>query len=146
MTVYRNWKIFCSPLGWAAHSPQPQIFCLARKGKINICNSFLHKYMLPIGCQSSCPGFEWALANAQNSGAAPVQLCLHLSVGIANKVYTEELKTRALWKQGWAKLVLIALERYSVALKCLTFNLRQKQGHLNVIRTNVLVCLGKLTL
>jgi hypothetical protein len=28
------------------------------------------------------------------------------------------------WKQGWAKLVLIALERYSVALKRLTFNLR----------------------
>ncbi len=27
-------------------------------------------------------------------------------------------------KQGWAKLVLIALERYSVALKRLTFNLR----------------------
>jgi hypothetical protein len=26
--------------------------------------------------------------------------------------------------QGWAKLVLIALERYSVALKRLTFNLR----------------------
>ncbi len=48
--------------------------------------------------------------------------------------------------QGWAKLVLIALERYSVALKRLTFNLRSKQGHLNVIRTNVLVCLEKLTL
>jgi hypothetical protein len=47
-------------------------------------------------------------------------------------------------KQGWAKLVLIALERYSVALKRLTFNLRYKQGHLNVIRTNVLVCLGKV--
>jgi len=28
------------------------------------------------------------------------------------------------WLQGWAKLVLIALERYSVALKRLTFNLR----------------------
>jgi hypothetical protein len=28
------------------------------------------------------------------------------------------------WEQGWAKLVLIALERYSVALKRLTFNLR----------------------
>jgi hypothetical protein len=27
-------------------------------------------------------------------------------------------------RQGWAKLVLIALERYSVALKRLTFNLR----------------------
>ncbi len=27
-------------------------------------------------------------------------------------------------EQGWAKLVLIALERYSVALKRLTFNLR----------------------
>ncbi len=27
-------------------------------------------------------------------------------------------------KQGWAKLVLIALERYSVELKRLTFNLR----------------------
>jgi hypothetical protein len=27
-------------------------------------------------------------------------------------------------EQGWAKLVLIALERYSVALKHLTFNLR----------------------
>ncbi len=27
-------------------------------------------------------------------------------------------------KRGWAKLVLIALERYSVALKRLTFNLR----------------------
>ncbi len=27
-------------------------------------------------------------------------------------------------KQGWAKLVLIALKRYSVALKRLTFNLR----------------------
>jgi len=27
-------------------------------------------------------------------------------------------------QQGWAKLVLIALERYSVALKRLTFNLR----------------------
>jgi hypothetical protein len=27
------------------------------------------------------------------------------------------------WHQGWAKLVLIALERYSVALKRLTFNL-----------------------
>jgi hypothetical protein len=26
--------------------------------------------------------------------------------------------------QGWAKLVLIALERYSVALKRLTFNLQ----------------------
>ncbi len=26
--------------------------------------------------------------------------------------------------QGWAKLVLIVLERYSVALKRLTFNLR----------------------
>ncbi len=26
--------------------------------------------------------------------------------------------------QGWAKLVLIALERYSVAFKRLTFNLR----------------------
>jgi hypothetical protein len=26
--------------------------------------------------------------------------------------------------QGWAKLVLIALERYSVELKRLTFNLR----------------------
>ncbi len=38
--------------------------------------------------------------------------------------------------QGLAKLVLIALERYSVELK---------QGDLNVIRTNVLVCLGKLT-
>ncbi len=49
-------------------------------------------------------------------------------------------------RQGWAKLVLIALERYSVALKRLTFNLRYKQGHLNAIRTNFLVCLGKLTL
>jgi len=29
-----------------------------------------------------------------------------------------------IYKQGWAKLVLIALERYSVALKRLTFNLR----------------------
>jgi hypothetical protein len=28
------------------------------------------------------------------------------------------------FEQGWAKLVLIALERYSVALKRLTFNLR----------------------
>jgi hypothetical protein len=28
------------------------------------------------------------------------------------------------YQQGWAKLVLIALERYSVALKRLTFNLR----------------------
>ncbi len=28
------------------------------------------------------------------------------------------------YRQGWAKLVLIALERYSVALKRLTFNLR----------------------
>jgi hypothetical protein len=28
------------------------------------------------------------------------------------------------YEQGWAKLVLIALERYSVALKRLTFNLR----------------------
>ncbi len=46
--------------------------------------------------------------------------------------------------RGWAKLVLIALERYSVALKRLTFNLRYKQGHPNVIRTNVLVCLGKV--
>jgi hypothetical protein len=27
-------------------------------------------------------------------------------------------------EQGWAKLVLIALERYSVALKRLNFNLR----------------------
>ncbi len=27
-------------------------------------------------------------------------------------------------EQGWAKLVLIAVERYSVALKRLTFNLR----------------------
>ncbi len=27
-------------------------------------------------------------------------------------------------QQGWAKLVLIALERYSVALKRLTFNFR----------------------
>ncbi len=43
--------------------------------------------------------------------------------------------------QGWAKLVLIVLERYSVALKRLTFNLRYRQGHLNVIRTNVIVCL-----
>jgi hypothetical protein len=44
--------------------------------------------MLPIGCQSSRPGFECAIAlvNAQNSGAAPVQLCLHLSVGIVNEV------------------------------------------------------------
>ena len=102
--------------------------------------------MLLIGSHSSRPGVECALRKAQKYGAAPLQLSSHLSVGIANKVYTEELKTRALWKQGWAKLVLIALERYSVALKCLTFNLRQKQGHLNVIRTNVLVCLGKLTL
>ncbi len=30
---------------------------------------------------------------------------------------------KALW-QGWAKLVLIALERYSVELKRLTFNFR----------------------
>jgi hypothetical protein len=32
--------------------------------------------------------------------------------------------SRKLRNQGWAKLVLIALERYSVALKRLTFNLR----------------------
>jgi hypothetical protein len=48
--------------------------------------------------------------------------------------------------QGWAKFVLIALERYSVELKRLTFNFRLKQGLLNVIRTNVLVCPRKLTL
>jgi hypothetical protein len=64
MPVYRNWKIFCSPLGWGTHSPQPQIFCLVRKGLNNICNSFLHKYMLLIGCQSSCPEFECALRKA----------------------------------------------------------------------------------
>jgi hypothetical protein len=28
------------------------------------------------------------------------------------------------WGQGWAKFVLIALERYSVELKRLTFNFR----------------------
>ncbi len=32
--------------------------------------------------------------------------------------------TSAQFSKGWAKLVLIALERYSIALKRLTFNLR----------------------
>jgi hypothetical protein len=36
---------------------------------------------------------------------------------------SEMTSIRTHW-QGWAKLVLIALERYSVALKRLTFNLR----------------------
>jgi hypothetical protein len=40
----------------------------------------------------------------------------HQALGIQEKILPR--------KQGWAKLVLIALERYSVELKRLTFNLR----------------------
>jgi hypothetical protein len=47
---------------------------------------------------------------SENSGSA----ILNIPVWSENSAYT----------QGWAKLVLIALERYSVALKGLTFNLR----------------------
>ncbi len=46
-------------------------------------------------------------------------LLFHISMCI-----TQRVGGRAREIQGWAKLVLIALERYSVELKRLTFNLR----------------------
>ncbi len=61
--------------------------------------------MFLIGCHSSRPGFECALVNAQNSGAAPLQLSLHLSVGIVNEVYWR-IKNRALWKESVAKSLM----------------------------------------
>jgi hypothetical protein len=49
------------------------------------------------------------------------------SMNILKETFDEMKTAKALEDckiQGWAKLVLIALERYSVALKRLTFNLR----------------------
>ncbi len=40
------------------------------------------------------------------------------------RLWLEKNRGRIRRFQGWAKLVLIALERYSVVLKRLTFNLR----------------------
>jgi hypothetical protein len=59
----------------------------------------------------------------QNFAKKSLYLIIFLKLSRPRRVEFARLK-RGEWKQGWAKLFLIALERYSVALKRLTFNLR----------------------
>jgi hypothetical protein len=50
--------------------------------------------------------------------------CTNLFQNFREHSLKQDLSNDTTVNQGWAKLVLIALERYSVALKRLTFNLR----------------------
>jgi hypothetical protein len=49
---------------------------------------------------------------------------MNLKVYVQPKSGIDAATLTQISKQGWAKLVLIALERYSVELKRLTFNFR----------------------
>ncbi len=53
-----------------------------------------------------------------------LSILIVMCYNVWNMIFAENAPKILPRLQGWAKLVLIALERYSVALKRLTFNLR----------------------